>query len=145
MLYLPDSNILIYAKMAGVPEHVRALSWLTSTLNDSNSTVLVCETLILSFLRICTNPKAFDPPLPFADAVKFTSDLLERDNVQIYRPNAEHFVEVSHFMKKHKTGGNLVMDIHLAVTAMNTGSILVTRDKYLLKIPYLKTLDPFDR
>jgi toxin-antitoxin system PIN domain toxin len=142
MLYLPDSNVLIYTKMAGMIEHRAALAWFTDTLNDNNSTLLLCETVVLSFLRICTNRKVFEPPLPFADAVKFMKALLERSNVQIYKPTAAHFVEVARFMKKHRLGGNLVMDIHLAVTAIQTGAVLVSRDKDFLKIPYLKTVDP---
>lgn len=144
MLYLPDSNILIYAKMTGMTEHKPAFAWLKVTLNDPNSIILVCETSILSFLRITTNLKAFNPPLPYSEAVSFISDLLARANVRVHRPSTEHFIEVAEFMKKHKLGGNLVMDIHLAIMAMNTGAVLVTRDKDFLKIPYLKLLDPFE-
>lgn len=35
MAYLLDSNILIYAKMDGMPEHRLALEWLTETLADT--------------------------------------------------------------------------------------------------------------
>jgi len=143
MLYLPDANILIYAKMTGMAEHMAARDWLSATLNDSNSTLLVCETSVLAFLRITTNPKAFNPPLPYTDAVSFTTDLLTRKNVRIPKPSTGHFIEVAEFMKENALGGNLVMGIHLAILAMNTGSVLVSRDKDFLKIPYLRLLDPF--
>lgn len=144
MLYLPDSNILIYAKMAGMSEHTDAREWLTTTLNDPNSTLLVCETTILSFLRITTNKKAFDPPLPFSEAVSFTFELLTSKNVRFHRTLPEHFVEVAKFMQKHKLGGNLVMDLHLAKIAIGTGATVVTRDGDFKKIPYLKTLNPLN-
>ena len=145
MLYLPDSNILIYAKMSGTPEHMVGFEWLDATLKDSSSTVLLCETTILSFLRITTNPKIFDPPLPQSEARSFISDLIERENVQISRPSPAHFLEVCDFMMKQRVGGNSVMDVHLAVLAMSVGAVLVSRDKDFLKIPYLKVLDPFAR
>lgn len=142
MLYLPDINILIYAKMAGTPEHANALAWLNEVQNDRTTTVLLCETTLLSFLRITTNTKVFSPSMPYAEAVSFISDLVERSNVVIYQPSAAHFVEVAKFMKKHSFGGSLTMDAHLAVVAMNTGAVLVTRDADFEKIPYLKTINP---
>lgn len=142
MLYLPDSNILIYAKMASMGEHVDARAWLTANLNDSGSTLLICETTILSFLRITTNKKVFNPPLPFSEAASFTSDLLGNDNVRFQRSLSEHFIEVAKFMKKNELGGNLVMDVHLALIALGTGATIVTRDGDFKKIPFLKTLNP---
>lgn len=142
MLYLPDINILIYAKMSGMDEHAAAREWLTSTLNDQVSSLLVCETTLLSFLRITTNKKAFDPPLPFPQASSFVSDLLANKNVRLHRPRVEHFVDVANFMQKHDLGGNLVMDIHLALIAPQTGAIIVTRDGDFKKFPFLRTLNP---
>lgn len=142
MLYLPDSNILIYAKMSGMKEHKASLAWLETTLADPNSTILLCETTLLSFFRICTNSRVFAPPLPLSEVVSFTSALLQRSNVQVHRPSPQHFIDVAKLMKKHKFGGNLTMDAHLACIAITTGSTLVTRDKDFKKIPYLKILDP---
>ena len=142
MLYLPDINILIYSKMTGMPEHKAAFAWLNSTLNDPNATMLLCETTMLSFLRITTNTKAFDPPLSYSEAILFTSDLMDRTSVLVYQPSPGHFIEVAEFMKRYNFGGNLAMDAHLAVIAMNTGAIFVTRDGDFDKLPYLKTLNP---
>lgn len=142
MLYLLDSNVLIYAKMAASPQHKPAKAWLTSTLNDPNSTVLLTETVILSFLRICTNSKAFNPPLSYSDAEDFISALINHNQVNVFRASSDHFIEVADFIKKHGFGGNLVMDAHLAVIALNTGSTLVTSDTDFDKIPYLTTLNP---
>ena len=143
MLYLPDSNVLIYAKMASMNEHIEAREWLLAALNDPDSTLLVCETTILSFLRITTNKKAFDPPLPFPEALSFISDLLASKHVRFHRSLPEHFVEVAKFMERHKMGGNLVMDVHLALVALSTGATVVTRDADFKKIPFLNILNPF--
>ena len=142
MLFLPDSNILIYAKMASMGEHEDARAWLTTNLNDPGSTLLICETTILSFLRITTNKKVFDPPLSFSEAASFTSDLLGSENVRFHRSLPEHFVEVAKFMQKRELGGNLVMDVHLALIAIGTGATIVIRDGDFKKIPFLKTFNP---
>jgi toxin-antitoxin system PIN domain toxin len=142
MLYLPDVNILIYANMNGVAEHAAAFAWLYGTLDDPNSTILFCETTLLSFLRLTTNKKIFYPPLPLSDALSITSGFMSRANVLVYHPSPGHFIEVAKFVKKHNFAGNLVIDAHLAVAAMSTGAVLVTRDSDFDKIPYLKTINP---
>ena len=142
MLYLPDSNILIYAKMTGMAEHNAAFNWLNTILNDSDSTIIFCETTVLSFLRISTNEKIFNPPLPFAEAIAFITSFLTHPQVSISRTSPQHYIDVAGFMKKYNFGGNLTMDAHLAVLAISTGAVLVTRDRDFKKIPYLKTLNP---
>jgi uncharacterized protein len=143
MTYLLDSNILIYAKMDGMPEHNAAALWLSSALNGGVDSVIVTEVTLLSFLRITTNPKIFTPPLSSGGALTFTKDLLADSSVSLFRPSEEHFVDVARFMRDHKFTGNLTMDAHLAVVALNTGATLVTRDDDFSKIAYLKTLNPF--
>ena len=142
MLYLIDSNILVYAEMDGMPEHNAAAAWLAKALADAGSTIIATETSILSFLRITTNKRVFDPPLAFDRAAFFIEKFLNHSNVRIFRPSPTHFVDLADFMKKHNFGGNLAMDAHLAVVAMDTGAVLVTRDGDFNKIPYLKTLNP---
>ena len=142
MLYLPDVNILVYAKMEGVPEHPAAAAWLEGTLADPGSTLLLCESTLLSFFRLTTNKRIFDPPLPFAEALSVITGLMERPNVFIHHPPAELFIEVAEFMKMHRFAGDLVMDAYLAVTAMNTGATLATRDSDFDSLPYLRTINP---
>lgn len=142
MIYLLDSNILIYARMNGMPEHLLASSWLSETLADRGVSVLVTETSILSFLRITTSIKAFNPPLSFDKAASFLSRFLKQTAVTLYNPSGDHFIEVADFMKAHNFAGNLAMDAHLAVVALNTGATLVTRDGDFARIQYLKLLNP---
>ena len=142
MLYLLDSNILLYAKMNAMPQHKAVAAWLAETVSASDS-VAVCETSVLSFLRIATNPKVFDPPLPIKEAESLIRSLLSQPNVQILTSSARHFEALTAFMTKHRFDGNLVMDAHLAVLAVNTGAVLVTCDRDFKKVPYLKLLDPY--
>ncbi|CAN5458636.1 hypothetical protein BH10ACI3_BH10ACI3_01370 [soil metagenome] len=144
MLYLLDSNILIYAKLDGMAEHKKTSRWLTDAVNDRETQIIISEASILSFLRISTNSKVFDPPLGFDDARAFVDGLLAYSNVQIFKPTAEHFVGVVELMKKHNFGGNLTMDAHLAVMAFSTGAVLVTADKDFKRIPYMKILNPLN-
>lgn len=142
MNYLLDSNILLYAKMNAMPEHKVVSKWLAKAVSDRNNTVNVCETSILSFLRIATNSKVFKPILPAADAAIFVESLLNCPNVTLLQTSLPHYLDVIESMNKFGLRGNLIMDAHLAVLALGIGATLVTRDKDFAKIPYLKTLNP---
>lgn len=142
MDYLLDSNILLYAKMDAMPEHKIVSKWLEATVSDRNNTLHICETSILSFLRIATNEKVFQPVLPTRDAQNFIESLLNCPNVNVQCASANHFTEVTKLMNKLNLRGNSVMDLHLAVLALSIGATLATRDKDFTKIPYLKTFNP---
>ena len=49
MYYLLDSNILLYAKMDGMPEFPVVSRWLTETMSDPSIELFISETAILSF------------------------------------------------------------------------------------------------
>lgn len=142
MLYLLDTNILIYAKMNASPEHECVSNWLVNTLDDGTASVLVCETSLLAFLRISTNPKVFAPPLPVKDAREFIGSFLGHPNVTIVHTTVHHYDELTEFMRKYKFPADLVMDAHLATIATRTGAAIATRDKDFKKVPYLKLIDP---
>lgn len=142
MLYLIDSNILIYAKMGAADEQKAVSHWLTSTLANKEHSIIVCETTLLAFLRISTNRKVFRPPLPLDQATEFIVSFLSHPAVGIIKPNAEHFSELGAFSAAYGFTGNLVMDAHLAVLARDAGAVLVTRDEDFLAVPFLKMIDP---
>lgn len=142
MDYLLDSNILLYAKMDSMPEHKIVSKWLEETVSNQNNTISICETSLLSFLRIATHEKVFQPVLPTSNAESFISSFLHCRNVNLLHPSANHFLEVIKLMDKLSLRGNLVMDVHLAVLALTIGATLATRDKDFTKIPYLKTFNP---
>lgn len=60
-----DTNILIYARVAGAPWHARALAFLES-LQD-NPDVVVAELVLVEFYMALRNPAVLSPPLD-ADA-----------------------------------------------------------------------------
>jgi uncharacterized protein len=142
MNYLLDSNILLYAKMDSMPEHKTVSNWLEQTVLNQSNTINICETSLLSFLRIATNQKVFQPVLPTGEAEEFIESFLACPNVNLVLTSPSHYTEVTNLMDKHNLQGNLVMDAHLAALALSIGATLVTRDSDFVKIPYLKTLNP---
>ena len=127
--------------MDGMAEFPVVSKWLSSAVSDVQTRLAISETSVLSFLRICTNPKAFKPPLPLKEARKYISEILTHPNVELAKPDAEHFIEVADFMDV--TGSLYLQWIHLAVLAKHRSNSC-TRDTDFLKVPYLKTLDPMN-
>lgn len=145
MNYLLDSNILLYAKMDAMPEHAIVSRWLEDAVTDPHNTISICETSILSFLRIATNSKVFDPILPDHEAASFIESLLNCPNVNMLRTSSAHYPEGIGLMERSGLHGNLVMNAHLAVLAQSIGATLVTRDRDFARPPYLKTLNPLKK
>ncbi len=144
MLYLLDSNILLYSKMQDSPEYQHTSGWLTAALADPNNTIVVCETSILAFLRVGTNPRLFDPPLPIKEAREFLECMLLRPNVQIFQPSFSVYSELLDKMEILNLRGDITMDAHLATIAVRVGATLVTRDRDFAKFSYLKVINPVD-
>ncbi|HQU81741.1 MAG TPA: PIN domain-containing protein [Pyrinomonadaceae bacterium] len=145
MNYLLDSNVLLYAKMDSMPEHKIVAKWLEKTVSVQSNTINVCETSLLSFLRISTNAKVFQPVLPISEAQEFIESFLACPNVNLVLTSPSHYTEIIKLIDKYNLQGNLVMDAHLAALALSIGATLVTRDNDFAKIPYLKTLNPLQK
>ena len=141
MTYLLDSNILLYAHRTAMPQYQKTSDWLTAAINN-NQTILLTESVILSFIRIGTNRKIFDPPMTVADAGRVTARLLAEPNVLIHTPQASHYAALAAQMTKLKLTDNMTMDAHLACVALTTKAIIVTNDRDFKKFPFVKTLNP---
>ncbi len=53
-----DANLLVYARVATLPQHEAARHWLDRQLNSTTAVGLPWMSL-LSFLRLVTNPRIF--------------------------------------------------------------------------------------
>jgi toxin-antitoxin system PIN domain toxin len=144
MLFLLDSNILLYAKVGTEAEHTKVSSWLTDTLRVTRNRILICETSILAFLRIATNVKVYDPPLPVSEAKEFLRALLEHPSVQLFQTSGDFFQDLAGLMEQHQISGSSTMDAHLAAIALYTGATLVSRDRDFRSFPYLTTVNQVD-
>ena len=66
-MILVDTNLLLYAKVAGLPNHALAAKWLEQAFASPSRVGLPWPSL-LGFLRISTNARAFARPLAMAQA-----------------------------------------------------------------------------
>lgn len=140
-MYLLDSNVLIYAHLSGLPEFPVVHRWLEDALNKAE-TVMVTESVLLSFIRLTTNKKIFAPALTAAQCREVFEDLFAFPNFLLHQPETPHYLQLAALMKKHNLADNDTMDAHLACIALATKATLVTSDKGFKRFPYVKVLNP---
>lgn len=141
-MILLDQNIVIYAYMPVRTEHAKVSRWLEQALNDSDTPLFLCETSVLAFLRVTTNHKIFNPPLPLSEAEEIINDLLAHQNVRLLHPGRTHFAQLTKMMREHNISGDLTMDAHLCALALWMGAKIATADKDFKKLPYVGLINP---
>lgn len=141
MTYLIDSNIFLYAHLSKLPEHQKSAEFIKQAVNE-NETILLTESVILSFIRLATNGRLFSPALTVGQCELVLNNLLAQPNVTIFSPLALHYSHLTQFMTKHNLTDNNTMDAHLACIALSTKATLVTNDKGFNKFPFVKTYNP---
>jgi toxin-antitoxin system PIN domain toxin len=124
---LLDANLLIYAHVRSFPQHAEARSWLDAQLNGSGPVGLPWPSL-LAFLRIITNPRAFERPEPMADAWRQVDAWLAADVVWIPQPTQRHCDVLGTLLTTGGVHANLVPHAHLAALAIEHGLLLCSTD-----------------
>ena len=67
-MVLIDANLFLYASLRELPQHPRARAWLEDVLNGDQLVGLPWM-VVLAVLRISTNPRVLQQPLPMDQAL----------------------------------------------------------------------------
>jgi len=140
---LLDANLLLYAYNQADERHANARTWLEMVLAGSEEVRLAWVT-ILAFLRIGTNPRAFERPLSLEEAVTHASEWLARPMVTVIEPGERHWSILSDLLPSAQAKANLVMDAHLAALAIENGATLCTTDRDFTRFHGLKLRYPLE-
>lgn len=140
-MILVDANLLLYAYNKSAPEHAAARGWLEGALSSSELFGLSWQS-ILAFVRIGTNPRAFEQPLSLVEASAAVTAWLHRPMVRVLAPGERHWEILKGLMKEGQASGPLVMDAHLAALAIEHGAVLYSTDRDFSRFPKLKTINP---
>ena len=138
---LIDANLLLYAYNPSFELHERARRWLESRFSSPEPVRLAWVT-ILAFLRIGTNPRAFEHPLSIDEAIATVSQWLAQPAVGLLEPGERHWEVLSQLLAAAQVRGPTVMDAHLAAIALEHGAILYTTDRDFARFPGLRTVNP---
>jgi toxin-antitoxin system PIN domain toxin len=138
-----DANLLLYAYNASTPEHKRAKVWLEDVLSGAEP-VALCWPVLLAFIRISTNTRAFPRPLSRLEATAAVSAWLERPQAIVMSAGENHWDLLQRLLSEGKISGPLVSDAHLAAMAIEHGGTLFTTDRDFSRFPNLRFENPLE-
>lgn len=142
-MILPDANLLLYAYHPRAQQHDLSRTWLENALSGTDLVLFPWLTL-WAFVRISTNPRAFERPLSAAEAATIVSAWLRRPNARIAEPGERHWEILSHLLEDGQCVGPLVTDAVLAALAIEHGATLHTTDRDFSRFPGLKWMNPLE-
>ena len=140
-MILPDVNVLLYAHRREYPEHAAYAEWLRRAVLSPEPFAL-SELVCSAFVRIVTNPRAFDPVTPVDKALEFIQRLRRRANCVVLRAGSRNWDIFSELCRRTGTGGKLVADAYHAALAIEHGCEWLTNDGDFARFPNLRWRHP---
>lgn len=140
-MILVDANILLYAYHPRSAHHQACRAWLEEAFSASLPVGLPWLTL-WAFLRIGTNPRAFERPLRMTEARSIVAAWLELPIVRNVEPGDRYWEILSGLLVQAQVSGPLVTDAALAALALENGASLCTTDRDFARFPGVRTIDP---
>jgi toxin-antitoxin system PIN domain toxin len=138
---IPDVNLLLYASITSFQEHAAARAWFTSILNGEDQLLLPAISLF-GFVRIASNPRIFDSPIPVSEALASVESWLSLPHVHFLSPGPR-FIEISFdLLRQLGAARNLTTDVQLAAHAMENQATLYSHDTDFARISGLRWVDP---
>jgi toxin-antitoxin system PIN domain toxin len=140
---LVDANLLLYAYHPRAAQHAASRAWLEEALTGPELVRFAWLT-VWAFLRIGTNPRAFERPLSTAEAEAAVASWLAQPVAGILDPGERHWEILRGLMRGGQTTGPLVMDAVLAAIALEHGATLCTTDRDFSRFADLKWTNPLE-
>jgi toxin-antitoxin system PIN domain toxin len=138
---LLDVNVLLYAARIDSPDHEKYAKWLEDVLNSAEPYAL-SEFVLSSFVRIATNPRAFQQPSTTDEALEFVDHLREQPHCLLVQPGPQHWEIFRDLCRLIQAKGNLVPDAYLAALAIESGCEWISTDKDYGRFPGLNWRHP---
>ena len=142
-MILSDANLLLYAYYPRAQQHEASRIWLETALSRSELVQFPWLTL-WAFLRISTNPRAFEEPLSIAEATTIVSSWLARPNAVVLEAGERHWEILRQLLDASQSAGPLVTDTALAALAIEHGATLHTTDRDFSRFPGLDWTNPIE-
>lgn len=140
-MILIDANLLLYAYHPRAAQHDASRAWLEATLSGPELVRFAWLTL-WAFLRIATNPRAFEHPLSASEAGSVIASWLAQPTVSILEPGERHWEILRELVGEGQAAGPLVMDAVIAAIALEHGATLCTTDRDFSRFTRLKWTNP---
>jgi hypothetical protein len=136
-----DTNLLIYAHRAGLPEHRAAQRAIESASRDARGWG-IAQPSVAEFWSIVTHPASSGGPSTAEQASRFLRALW-RAGGEVWQ-SGEGFVDrLLQLAERLGVQGGRIFDLQIALTAFDNGAVEIwTHDKKFLGFPGLRVHDP---
>lgn len=140
-MIIPDINLLLYTYDSRSPFHEKAVRWWQESLSGTEPVGLP-RVVIVGFVRVGTNARAFQHPLSPAEAARHVRDWLAQPSVQVLDGGPQHVEQVLKSLESVGTAGNLVTDAQIAAMAIDHGAVVHTSDADFLRFSGVRWFNP---
>ena len=139
-----DTNVLVYAHVASLPEHGVVREYLAGQLARRDVTLVVTPPVLHEFVHVVTNPRRFEPPVAMGEALALARLYLGRANVECVATDAEALAEALALVERHRLGRERLGDTLLAATLLRHGvrQLVTCNPGDFEAFPALQLVDP---
>jgi len=137
---LLDVNVLIALFRGESAHHSTAMAW-WSQADAIGAPFTVTDPVWASFVRVVTNPRAFDVAATFDEAWAFVGTIRSQPTYRRYLDAFEPLHEFERLCRGTNATGNLVTDAYIAACASAIGATVVTFDRDFRKFDGLRVLE----
>ncbi|MEU7748835.1 type II toxin-antitoxin system VapC family toxin [Nonomuraea sp. NPDC049158] len=142
-MFLADTNVLVNAFRAEVPDQKRYLAFVDDMINGDSS-YAVSDFVVNGFIRLVTNRRVYVDPDPLDRAVKFAQDYRNQPHAVLVSGEDRHWQIFTRLCRQRGAKGNLVPDAYLAALAIEHGCEFVTCDADFAKFQGLRWRHPLN-
>jgi predicted nucleic acid-binding protein len=122
-----DTNVLVYAHVASLPEHGLVREYLADQLARKDVTLVVTPSVLHEFVHVVTDARRFDPPVEMGEALALARLYVGKANVECVATDAEALLDALALVDRNRLGRKRLADTLLAATLLRHGvSQLVT-------------------
>ncbi len=113
-----DTNVLIYAHMPELPDHVVVRSFLVDQLARDEVTLVITPGILHEFVHVVTDGRRFDPPVSMTDALAVARVYLEHANVECISLDAQAVAGAFELIERHRLGRKRIADTLFAASLL---------------------------
>lgn len=137
-----DTNILVYARRAEVPQHARALKLLRGLAEGDQPWALPWP-CVYEFVRVVTHPKVFAPPSDLHVVLDDLESLLASPSLVLLGEGPAHGGHLRRALIEGNATANLVHDGHIAALVQEHGvTEFWTADHDFARFPGVRIRNP---
>jgi len=139
-----DTNLLVYAYLSQVPEHLAARQAIESAVQNIAGWGIAMSTLG-EFWCVTTHPRCSGGPAQPAQARTFISNLLDDGNGAVWQPSPDFGQRLLQLAEDLKVTGPRIFDLQIALIAFENGATEIwSHDRNFTAVPGLKVRDPLN-